>query len=112
MQELVQAASDAGMVCIEEIAQGARRIAKANWKRLHDKDGNLLPVTEWPDEVMLAVETIEYDKETGEVIRVKLAGRHQAWDRLAKWKGMIGEKPEGVTKPDALVVSGADPGKL
>lgn len=54
-----QKAQDRKQIEAEDVLEEARRLAFSDVRRLFDKDGALLPPSEWPDEVAAAVAGIE-----------------------------------------------------
>lgn len=104
VRDLQDAAAEAAMVTVEEIARGLRRIAAADRGRLFDRFGRLRPVAQWPADVAATVEAVEVEEVyepvpgqpgkrqlRGYVRKVKTARRLEAWRLLAQWRRMVGE---------------------
>lgn len=110
---------------VAEIALGLKRIARADLRQAFDPStGALLPIAEMPEDIMMAMSSIEVvemaggmkvtlpgkkrkDGKDGEPIlqhvamytkKLRIADRKGALDTLAKWKQMLIERKE-VGKP-------------
>jgi hypothetical protein len=107
LKELSEHACAAAKVDVEELAYLTAATARLDLADLY-RDGCLLPPDQWPLIVRKAIDQIDYDAKTGKIIvRIK-ANRQQALDRLAKWVGMIGDKPVQSTESKEKNVIGGD----
>jgi phage terminase small subunit len=120
LRHLRKVAADAAKVTIEELAALVSAIAHADVRRLMTRTGEFLPLDQWPDDVAIAVESIESEeilepvpgekgkkRLKGYTRKVKLAGKMSAATRLMEWKQMVGQKKEADKgKSDPLVVGG------
>lgn len=121
-------AAEAARVTVEELAALVRCFALADLRRVMDSQGRFLPLDQWPDDVAVAVESMEseelYEPVPGErgkrrlkghVRKVKLVGKMSAAARLMEWKRMTGGDKDAAGKgePPPLVVGGeASPDSL
>lgn len=80
-------------VTSDDVTLSAHRAMMANLKRTLDENGKPMPMKDWPDDLMLAVDSYEHTKETDpqgyttEKVKVKIASRTIARDQLAKHLG-------------------------
>lgn len=124
IRDIQRAAADAAMVTVEDLARGFRRAERADLRRLMGPDGEMLPPSEWPDDVALAISSIEVEELTefqpdpenprrkkkvavGLKWKVKLENKTEARKVLAQWRRMVGaDKADGGGPPDPLVIGG------
>ncbi len=78
-----------------DVLLSAKRAMLADLAQALDKDGNTLPLQKWPDDLRLALDSVQFetriDDDTGTVTRVtkvKLSPRAVARDQLAKHLGL------------------------
>lgn len=95
--ELREKSAERLQVTSDDITLSACRAMMANLKRTLDANGKPLPMHQWPDDLMLAVDGYEHTKETDpqgyttEKVKVKLTSRATARDQLAKHVGYYAE---------------------
>lgn len=91
--ELREKTAERLQVTSDDVTLSAHRAMMANLKRTLDENGRPLPMHQWPDDLMLAVDSYEHTKETDpqgyttEKVKVKIASRTVARDQLAKHLG-------------------------
>lgn len=92
--------SESTEITPERVLQEYAKIAFFDIRKLHDDNGNLLPINKLDDEsahVVAGLEVIEFDSETkgfGVVKKIKLIDKKGALDSIAKHLGMFVEKVE------------------
>lgn len=72
---------------VVDVMESAARALKVDPASIYDASGNVMPITQWPENTRLAVDGIEYDRETGVMKSVKFTPRSVARDQLAKHLG-------------------------
>lgn len=131
MRQLEHDAMAAAAVSTEYLARGFKRAVDADVTRLLGPDGEMLPPSEWPEDVRLCVTRMEVEELSemqpdpdnprrkkkvaiGTKWKVWLENKTECRKVLAQWKRMIGQdKEDDRGKPDPLVVGGeANPGAL
>lgn len=125
-------AAAAVAVTVEGLARGFKRAAEADVTRLMGPDGEMLPPSQWPEDVRLCITRLEVEELTelqpdpdnprrkrkvaiGTKWKVWLENKTECRKVLAQWKRMVGaDKEDGdEKKPDPLVVGGtANPDNL
>lgn len=88
----------------ESILRELKRASLIDIRRLYDASGNLLPVSDWPDEVASAVTQVEVFEEfeghgrdrvkVGEVRKVKLVDKLKALELKGKTQALFVEKQQ------------------
>lgn len=121
IRQLQTEAADAAKLSVTNIAQGIYRDANADRRRLFGPNGEMLPPSQWPDDVAATIQGIECeeieqrDPQTGEMIRIGYKWKVKTTDRLraritaAEWRGMTGTSKLDDAKtaaPQQLVIGG------
>lgn len=74
---------------VENVIREVARVSMSDLRRLLDDGGNVLPPSEWDDDIAAAVQSIEFDKDTGRVSRVKLWDKGTSLALAARHLGMF-----------------------
>ena len=109
IRHLQDVACEAAKVTVEELAALVSAFAKSDLRKIMTRTGEFLPMDEWPDEVAIAVESIETEeifepvpgkrgkkRLKGYTRKVKLVGKMSAATRLMEWKRMIGQDKQAI----------------
>lgn len=64
------------------------RLAYSDVRKLYKPDGSLIPVHELDDDTAAAIASIEYDKDTGKVSKIKFWDKSSALDKSFKHLGL------------------------
>jgi hypothetical protein len=108
IREIREAAAESAKVTIDDLAAGFRRAERADLRRLMGPDGEMLPPSQWPDDVALAISSIEVEELTelqpdpanprrkkkvaiGLKWKVKLENKTENRKILAQWRRMVGD---------------------
>lgn len=93
----------------DQIVEGLGRIANFDLRRLYDAENKILPIKDWPDDIALAIDAVEFEPvmEGDKVVlvpkRVKNANRTTAQrmlgERLGLYKGNEPMRPAGMPVP-------------
>lgn len=98
-------AAEAAQVTVDEVARGFRRAANADVTRLLGPDGEMLPPSQWPEDVRLCIVRMEVEELTewqgegrgrkkvaiGTKWKVWLENKTECRKVLAQWKRMLAE---------------------
>lgn len=97
----IEARSRRTLVTADRVLEQYARMAFFDLRTIYDSNGNLLPVSDWPDEAASAaiagVDVVEVKEEDGTyslVKKVKLVDRRGALQDIAKHLGMFMERIE------------------
>lgn len=87
-------AADAAQVTTDYIARGFKRAADADVTRLMGPDGEMLPPSEWPEDVRLCITRIEVEELTESAPDPDNPGRKRKVAVGTKWKVWLENKTE------------------
>lgn len=90
------AARDAAQLELEDLLEAMGRALLADHEQAFDADGAIKPLSEWPEDLRLALQDLEVreliDKETGAKVgaisKLKFVSKEKAVTQLAKLKGL------------------------
>ena len=85
----------------EYILRKTKHIIDADISEFYCEDGTLKSISEWPSEVIIAVERFVRDKETGKIVDVVFKDWYKAADMINKIKGFY-QPQEIKVNEDAL----------
>lgn len=74
---------------VESVIREVGRVSMSDLRRLLDENGNVLPPAQWDDDIAAAVSSIEFDKDTGRVARVKLWDKNASLGLAARHLGLF-----------------------
>lgn len=118
---------------VENVIREVARVSMSDLRRLLDDNGNVLPPSQWDDDIAAAVSSVEFDKDTGRISKVRLweknaslglAARHlglferdnaQRRESLAIQVNLIGQPPEppaGTPHSKSISATLVEPGKV
>ncbi len=116
VSDFVEDAVAAARTSIERLAKLSAYCAEVDLTEVFDDDWNVRPKKDWPKELRRGIDVIavDRDRKTKNITKTQVkASRQAALDRLAKWLGMIGDRPITATETAKnTVIRGADPEKL
>lgn len=131
IRDLQDAASAAARVTVEDLARGFRAAERADVTGILGPDGEVLPPSQWPEDVRRAITRVEVEELTelqpdpdnpkrkrkvavGTRWKVWLENKTECRKVLAQWRRMIGADAavESQASAGPVILGGVDPDKL
>ena len=77
--------TDKAQLSAERVLEEMGRIAFSDVRKLFDEAGNLLSISDLPDEIAACIDTIEFDEKTGKLKKYKLNSKVKGLEMLGRY---------------------------
>lgn len=74
---------------VENVIREVARVSMSDLRRLLDDNGNVLPPSQWDDDIAAAVSSVEFDKDTGRISKVRLWEKNASLTTAARHLGLF-----------------------